>query len=49
MQIFCHVQLHAVTQKKLQPPPLAIMPTRDLLDIFYFHILKKWLNLLLVQ
>ena len=24
--------------------PLAIMPTRDLLGIFYFHILKKWLR-----
>ena len=29
--------------------PVAIVPTRDLLGIFYFHILKKWLNLLLVQ
>ena len=49
MQIYCHMQLHAVTREKIQPPPLIVMPTRDLLDIFLLHIRKKWLNLLLVQ
>ena len=33
MQIYCHKQLHAVTREKLQPP-LVVMPTGDLLDIF---------------
>ena len=47
--ILPHAASRSDTRENSTPPPLIVMPTRDLLDIFLLHIRKKWLNLLLVQ